>query len=395
MQDFDLKMEMRETESLASQQNGFPLLRKLRVKNKSHEIARDVRVRLAFDPAFASCDEILLGDIPAGKSGKVDDIPVNVSTDYLAALTESVSGTVTFSIRCGESEDGPDIRKCIRLYPYDRWEGLDYPELLPCYCVPNNPALRPVIRRASEILGRRTGDPSLDGYQTGNPNRVKQMVGAVFDAVKELGITYSNPPASAGQAGQRIRLPEEILSSRMGTCLDTTLLQASCLEAIGVRPVLVLTTSHAFCGVWLVENCSSHMINKDAAALRKRTADGINEMIVFETTLADRKQEVSFDKAVSDAEDTLFTAGNFYCWIDVEAARRMDICPLSQRILTPDGYVIVSERHVKEHKPEEIPEDDDIDITAAARVDKRTIWERKLLDLSLRNELVNLHRGVG
>ena len=51
MPDLDLKMEMRETESLASQQNGFPLLRKLRVKNKSREIARDVRVRLAFDPA--------------------------------------------------------------------------------------------------------------------------------------------------------------------------------------------------------------------------------------------------------------------------------------------------------------------------------------------------------
>ena len=203
MPDLDLKVEMRVAVSLASEQNGFPLLRKLRVKNKSREIVRDVRVRLSFDPAFASCDEIILGDIPAGKSGKVDDIPVSISTDYLASLTESVSGTVTISVSCDGSEDCKDTLKSVRLLPYDRWEGTDCPELLPCFCVPNNPALRPVIRRASEILGRRTGDPSLNGYQTGNPNRVKQMVGAVFDAVKELGITYSNPPASAGQAGQR------------------------------------------------------------------------------------------------------------------------------------------------------------------------------------------------
>lgn len=118
------------------------------------------------------------------------------------------------------------------------------------------------------------------------------------------------------------------MSSLMGTCLDTTMFQASILEAVGLRPIVVLTTTHAFCGVWLTEDCSKNAVNRDAASLRKRTADGINEVVVFETTLADLAHETSFDEAVAHAEGTLATVENFSCWVDIEAARRIDIRPL-------------------------------------------------------------------
>lgn len=394
MNDIDIKIEMRDAVSLASQQNGYPLLRKIRVKNKSKETAQDVRVSISFDPAFASAEEVHIGDIPAGKSAGSDNIPINISTDYLANLSESITGKVTLSVRCGDMQGSKEATKELKLYPYDRWEGEDFPELLACYCVPNNPALRPVIKRASEILAKRTGDPSLNGYQTGDPGRVKQMAGAVFDAVKELGITYSNPPACCGEPGQRIRMPEEIMSSLMGTCLDTSVFQASLLEAIGLRPIIVLTTSHAFCGVWLTENCSKDAVNKDSASLRKRTADGINEIIVFETTVADKAHEVSFDDSIIAAESTLATADNFHCWLDIEAARRIDIRALPQRVLTPDGYVIITPERIKEFTPCDLPDADEINLDKPSSVDRKTIWERKLLDLSVRNRLLNVGRSV-
>ena len=83
MKDTDIKIEMRDAVSLASQQNGYPLLRRIKVKNRSEETARDVRVTLSFDPPFASAGEVVIGDIPSGKSGSADNIPDSISTEFL------------------------------------------------------------------------------------------------------------------------------------------------------------------------------------------------------------------------------------------------------------------------------------------------------------------------
>ena len=49
-------------------------------------------------------------------------------TDYLASLTESVSGTVTISVSCNGNEGCKDTLKDVRLLLYDRWEGTDMSE---------------------------------------------------------------------------------------------------------------------------------------------------------------------------------------------------------------------------------------------------------------------------
>ena len=50
-----------------------------------------------------------------------------------------------------------------------------------------------------------------------------------------------------------MRGPSDILSRKVGTCLDLTLLYASCLEQAGLNPLLVLIEGHAFAGVWLID----------------------------------------------------------------------------------------------------------------------------------------------
>ena len=45
--------------------------------------------------------------------------------------------------------------------------------------------------------------------------------------------------------------------------------------------------------------------------------------------------------------------------------------------------------------PERVPDTDEIDLDRTATLDKHTIWERKLLDLSLRNNLINIHTKKG
>lgn len=89
------------------------------------------------------------------------------------------------------------------------------PELLAAFCTPNDPAVDRVLRDASLIL-RKAGKPDgIDGYQAGSRQRVWEIASAIYTAISNLGISYSVPPASFEQDGQKIRLPSHILESRM------------------------------------------------------------------------------------------------------------------------------------------------------------------------------------
>ena len=93
----------------------------------------------------------------------------------------------------------------------------------------------------------------MDAYQTQDPNRVLNQAAAIFNAIKDENIVYSVPPASFEVVGQRVRLCDAVLQQKFGTCLDLTLLYASCLESVGLHPIMIITKGHIFTGVWLEE----------------------------------------------------------------------------------------------------------------------------------------------
>lgn len=129
-------------------------------------------------------------------------------------------------------------------------------ETLAAYVQPHEPELATVMRRADEILSNDAGGPGLSGYQSQDPLRVDRMVDALYEAVRSRGIAYVNPPANwdlqgnPETSGQRVRLPGEVLREGLATCLDSTVLMASLIEAIGIRPLIIVIPGHAFVGYW-------------------------------------------------------------------------------------------------------------------------------------------------
>ena len=379
--------------SYARMQNGIPAVRSITLRNTGRESLSDVQLTIDFDPAFSARYEAVLSEVPKGKT-ILDNVKVLPSASFLANLTERMEGTMTVTV---ESEGGAEsVKYPVSLLPYDFWEGInDAPELLPAYVLPNHPAIRPILLHASEKLQAWTGSPSLDGYQSEAPYRAKMQMAAIYSAIADERISYANPPASFAEQGQKVRLPEDILSGRLATCLDAALLYAGCLEAVGLRPILVIHEGHAYAGAWLVEKSSPYPVNDDPAILRKSGADGINELILVETTGFLNGNDRSFEEAVSIASGTISDVDSFLLFIDVSSARNLGIRPIPQRILTPEGYVIVEETVSGMDIPERMVEADDIDLDRPAKVGRHTIWERKLLDLTLRNNLINIHSKKG
>lgn len=158
------------------------------------------------------------------------------------------------------------------------------PELLATFVTPNHPILSRISVKASQFLEKWTGNSALDEYQTQDPNRVRAQVAAIYEALRSESLIYSTVPASFETSGQRVRLVDNVLTSKLGTCIDLTLLYASCLEANGIHPLLILLKGHILVGAWLTEDIYHQTVGDDASFLLKGSANGISDIVLVETT---------------------------------------------------------------------------------------------------------------
>ena len=357
----------------------------------------DVRVTLT-SPLLKPC-EMLFSRVGARERMPLSDMRLEPDVAQLMDLTEAVTTSFTLQVVVEDvvklEEEHP-----VTILAFDEWSGAGVmPELLASFVVPNQSLISTVVTRAAEFMKKFTGSSEMDEYQTQDPNRVRAQVAAIYEALRSEALVYAAPPASFEQTGQRIRLADKVLNEKIGTCIDLSLLVASCLEAVGIFPLIVLMRGHAFVGAWLKEDMMySQNISDDASYLLKMAADGVNQVVLLEATSLTASSPVTFDQAADRALNTLKTkAEEFDCFIDIRHCRLSGIRPLPQRIRQDDGqWTVVNEGVEHDNATEKIKYLDHFSIllnAGSANRTRQTIWERKLLDFSLRNTLINTRLG--
>ena len=379
--------------NFAMQQNYVPVFRNIVLTNTTENDLSDVRIRISFEPDFAvkyeSAPVTLKPDQP------VDISPINIvlKPEFLFGLTEKMVGNVIVEAIKGEEVLSSQAMS-IELLAYDQWTGVLFmPETAAAFVTPNHPKIQEVVSAASLYLQKWTGSPSFTGYQTRNPNIVKQQIGAIYAALQEQNIAYTMPPASFEEA-QRVRTPDAVLEGKSGTCIDLAVLYCSCMESVGLNPLLVIINGHAFAGCWLENETFPDCLQFDCAAITKRIAHGIDAMSVIECTDFVAGKNVEFDSAEKHAAEHLSDPADFIFAIDIERTRSSGIRPIPSRISENGTFKAVDYGERKKSEitsaPNELEIIGDILPQAEAReVTKQVIWERKLLDLSLRNSLLN------
>lgn len=380
--------------NFAMQQNRVSIIRKFSLENNTIHIIKNICIEIDIEPEFAASIPYHIESVQPGETILIDDFRISLSTGFFAQLTERIAGEFRLKIY------SDDVLLLTQNYPidvlaFDQWGGWTVlPEMLSSFITPNHPAVVPVIQRAAVILEKWTGSPSFDEYQSRNPNRVVKQMAAIYEAIAEQNIVYSSVPPSFEAYGQRVRLVDAVLSQKLGNCLDMSLLYASCLEAIGLHALIIIVNGHAFAGAWLTRETFPDSTIDDISFLTKRTADGINEIMLVETTGMNKGMDMDFDKAVTAADNRLLNPSNFILALDVKRARFSGIRPLPQRVLNGDYWEIKQEDIAEEREPDYTPSSinpyDLSGISQDIQVTKQLIWERKLLDLSLRNSLLNI-----
>ncbi|MCA9568832.1 MAG: DUF4011 domain-containing protein, partial [Myxococcales bacterium] len=379
----ELGWEVGSVINLAAQQNAVRVLGDVRIRNAGSGALEGARLRVTSSPGFFRPLEVDVDEVPAGGSCTVGTHALRMDPGILRDLTERIRGEVVVELVGSDGTPAFEERREVEVLAPNEWAGVrGLPELLAAFVLPNTPQLAGVLRTASERLAAHTGSGGLDGYQSRSPERVQAIARSLYEAVASLELHYINPPASFETTGQKIRLPAEILTARLGTCLDLTVLLAALLEQAGLHPILVLVEGHAYPGVWLVDRPLQTPATDDAAHLRNRVRAG--ELVVFDSSAV--ANGVPWDDAVTSAtaslaQDTLQFA------VDVRAARLHRILPL--QLVSPTASP--EERAVEPEQPLEPASyapnaaEPPLSSTPQGRLER---WKARLLDLSLRNKLV-------
>lgn len=384
----------------AMQQNYIPVVRSIILSNNTEEPIRDITVKISSEPTFIKPFQTDISQINPGEPVEISPVKLVLSSEFLFSLTERLNGSIHIEITSG-GETLNEGDSDIALLPFDYWQGhYILPELTAAFVTPNHPRIDDITAKAGAYLKKWTGDPSFTGYQSCNPNVVKKQIAAIYAALQAENIAYRNPPASFEQLGQRVRMPYAVLEQKGGTCLDLSLLFASCLEAVGLNPLIIVITGHAFCGCWLEEQTFDDCAEDDISALTKRTADGMDMLCLVECTDYVAGKNADFDHAEKHANDHLIDPSAFHVAIDITRCRGNGIRPVPARVAENGVFKAVDYGKRKSAEITSAPKEIDLARHAAlsdssVEITRKTMWERKLLDLSLRNSLLNFRPTSG
>lgn len=394
----EIQAEIAQRVTFATQQNDIPVIHRLIVRNDTEQSFDNLELEITSEPQILKGKNWSIDHLSANSEIPIQKRETSLEVGFLHGLTEAMKSSIKFTLKQGEKKIAEymcEITALARNY----WGGHNHmPELLAAFITPNDPFVARLLKEASNILMDNKIDASINGYESKSRKRVWQLANAIWAAVSSRKIAYALPPTSFEREGQKVRLPSDIEQQGLSTCLDTTLLFAATLECAGLHPVVVLVEGHALAGVWLQKQSFPSMTIEDAMNLRKPIAQ--NEIIVFETTLATQNHPVSFSQAIEQGASIISEEyeDKFIYAIDIAHARSRNIRPLSlvheNPENTPEAPPIETGPTGLDEPPELPPVDMGVVEMQAevptAPADRWERWKRALLDLSMRNRMLNV-----
>lgn len=386
------ELKLLDVVSQAMAHNRVSLVRSIVVKGGSTDLdGAVITIELHDDEGCLSRPSPINLDIAAGRETVISDPQLLLDPAAMTQVAEQRPGELVLTLK----HDGRDIATHshpVQILAARQWlsqpPGLAW-ELLASFVLPNAPEITELMRRVASRLERTTGSSAIEGYQSG-PERVDVIVKACWEELVEARIAYAEPPASWDDVGQKIRTPGEVIDGRIGTCMDTTMVLAAALEQAGIRPLLWAVEGHILLGWWRDETSSFAVATPDASPFLTRM--NLDLLEVIETTAL--TNGTRFEDAIRSARQTVHTKPAESI-IDIFAARRSRILPLPAVRRLPSGHVEEVHYVPATHSvpPAErsaatapIPDEEPTGIPVPARV---RAWKNSLLDLSLRNRLIN------
>jgi len=393
--DLIIKLDVENCISFLLQQNGHDLIHHIFITNISKMDYNDVTIAVSYSTGIIQTNDIFISLLKSGETTDISKFVTKFNVPILSSITESINDSISFDVFTEEHKKIATISKPVEILTFDSYGGdiLDR-SLIAGFVTPNDIMVKELDNKfALEISSLNHGNGSFVEYQSGDKNDVLLQLNAIYNVLLNEGIGYMTPPASFLKFGQRIRMPFEVLKNKRGTCLDLSILFAACMENVGLKAVIIFTSKHAFVGCHLENTCNKNNESEDLGGLYDDCQKGIDKFRIIETTLCCAGNSSSFDQACISAEKTLeleFKHGGTIVDISTCRINKIQALPLMFKYenseVVPSLIEEVDNLKTKQH----IYENNSELLESEAIKNKFDLWERKLLNLGLRNPLVNL-----
>jgi hypothetical protein len=329
-----------------------------------------------------------LESIAENRSLSVDTSEVRLPSRLLQGFTERSQVDLMAILTDAEGSMIAKAEHRLSIIPSSHWFGTSSsPESIAAFVTPNSPAIAPLLRAASAYLHERTGNGALDGYQSRSASRVQFIAEACFKALAARAIQYVPGQPSYESQGQKVRHAADVLSEGLGNCLDLAVTLAALFEACGLNALILMSLSHATVGFHVEDNdLEAHQSGQSIL-----TRLDLGEIRVIEATLACNGSS-SFAESLGMGEKWARSTGENLGTIDIRASRRAGFHPLPERLAQQERSGLNATASPPDNEwcvvqPKDLPP---IRSSKQAPHEQRIeAWRKRLLDLSLRNPLLN------
>ena len=240
-----------------------------------------------------------------------------------ALLALTAPQTAQFQIRVYALENDQEIlfyssSKATKIYPMQinggELVGIANPHFWEAVWV--TPGMDSISTILNELKGELP-DSTVKIYQKyaddeSVPYSSRRVAKAIFNVLHKRGIHYVQNNG-AGTTAQKINYPIEVLRSRDGLCIETTMLFASILEALGMQALIIEIPGHAFVG-WRVEKDSKILDFMETTMLGNPDATADQANLSAQLKYADEVEDGHFDSGESRV-------------IDISKAREFGVLP--------------------------------------------------------------------
>ncbi len=363
---------------------GLPLFTSFRIFNRGGTAAGFLKVSVSGSTNLILPAEAVIEEIPPESS--VEVVPQNLlNPKYLAELEAPEKCTVLIKVTEGKSEVC-NLQAEVTALPIDFWSGLSgNVEMLACFVRPKLADCQKILAEAGLQLKTWGYSSEFTGYAGNDKNAVRNAVASVYAAIRRLNIECrESPDLSAGGSAGNL---SSIVKDASASSAELALFAASCLEAAKLNPVIVLGKSKICVGVWLYESCFSSPLQDDMSLVEKYVYEGVNNLALFDVDDIFAHKNASYTTSEAHALNALRSSAVEIC-LDIKRCRIGGLYSLPLKIKTSQGYEILSAKQFSyDEKPRQVLDASRYEYDKD--VSKDVTWQRKLLDLTLKNNLVN------
>jgi hypothetical protein len=377
------------------------------------EVVVTCRIESAAGSSLLGAEAVELPAPRPGMSSSITRFRLQPNRRALALLEERLPAEIVVTVQSGQRLLG-EQRAPFEFLAHNQWMHLpQYWDSLSAFVQPNSPAIDQVLSATRQLLLERTGSASTEGYQAvdaGDFDRVHQMAAAAFDAMRGLGIEYTNPPPSFEGNGQKVRTPDIVLREKAATCLDSAVLYSSALARMGLHPHIVMVHGHALTAYETGAVLTEHSLDATTRrALDAPVIQDINAVMAFaesgglqpvETTQFTVTHSASFADACREGLARSFrNPSALAALVDVRRSIQAGVVPLPSANAVAAGEAeegptwldgIDATEPATEGAATDYSDRERLANEAPPRVRN---WLRSLLDLTYRNPLLRMPTG--